>query len=439
MAHRARRVRVLRVIGLAALAWPLACGSEKLGPDKDAGPGQVVGGRGGAVDNTGGTAGGAGHAGGAADQAGGVSGSGGSAGAAGVPGVQGSITEWSIPFADSQPFQIAASGTTVFYVNNDAQQMLGRLDTQSGTVTEWPLSHPATSPGDIQIRPSDGAVFFTSGTTGELGQFDPQSQSLQTWPLPLDVPTGNTPGPWSIAFDASDRVVFSAYDAKGPLIGRLDTTSGHLDVWSSPAGGPVRVALAPNGTVVFPSMGPSFEVVRFDPTTGVFTAWALVDQPLWGAVVDGSGDCFFLQQTSDFQGLARFAPDTGRLTTWANADLFQSDTLDLLSGHTFFASSSPIALEALDPTVPGTDTVLSVTDTETVLPRTSVATPTMATLAGRQGSAQVTHGTTQRQTAGPFSTWSLPDDPRMLVTVPGAVYFTGGTQPLVGRMTVGTL
>jgi streptogramin lyase len=317
--------------------------------------------------------------------------------------------------------------------------MLGRLDTESATVTEWPLSNPATSPGDVQVRPSDGAVFFTNATVGELGQFDPLSRLLQRWPLSLDVPPGDTPGPWSIAFDASDRVIFSAHDANGPLIGRLDTTSGHLDVWSSPEGGPVRVRLAPDGTVIFPTMSPQFDVVRFDPTTGVFTAWALVDQPLWGSVVDGSGDCFFLQQSSDFQGLARFSPDTGRFTNWATSDLFQYDSLELLSGHIFFSSSSPTALEALDPSVAGTDTILSPTDTQTVPPRTSVVTPTTATLSGQQASAQVTQRTAQRQTTGEFSIWLLPDAPHMLATVPGAVYYTDDNERFIARLTVGTL
>lgn len=75
------------------------------------------------------------------------------------------------------------------------RRQLGRLDTENDTVTEWPVSDPATSPGDIQVRPFDGVVFFTSASVGvgELRQFDPQSQLLLKWPLPLDVPRGDTP------------------------------------------------------------------------------------------------------------------------------------------------------------------------------------------------------------------------------------------------------
>lgn len=206
----------------------------------------------------------------------------------------------------------------------------------------------------------------------------------------------------------SGRVIFSAEDANGPLIGRLDTVSGHLEVWSCRVGGAVPVGLAPDGTIFYTSGDQSSDVVQLDPTTGVFTDWPLVDQPLWGFGMDGSGDIFFLQLSSDFQGLARFSPGTGRLTHWATADLFGWESLDPLSGHVFFASSSPIALEALDPAVAGTDTILS-PFSETVTPRTSDLTPTKAVLSGQQASAQVTRLTAQRQTTGAFSSWSLPD------------------------------
>ena len=258
--------------------------------------------------------------------------------------------------------------------------------------------------------------------------------------MPLDVPAGVTPGPWSIAFDASNRAIFSAYDGSGPVIGRLDTMSGRLEVWSFPDGGPVRVRLAPDGTIVFASSGPASpsEVVRLDPTTGIFTTWALVNQPVWGFVVDGSGDAFLLQQSSNFQGLARFNPDTGRLTTWPTPDLFDYDSLGLLSGHIFFSSAAPTALEALDPAVAGTDAILSPMS-ETVTPRTFVVTPTMESLAGQTASAQVTRLTAQRQTTGAFSIWSLPDRPHMVATVPGAAYYTNDVERFIARLEVGTL
>ena len=419
-------------LALLALSAAVACGGRSLVEGTDGG-GPAAAGSSGSSGASGGSTGSAGAAGSAA-----AAGRTGSAGATGIAGSEGSVTEWLIPFADTEPFQIAAGGTSIFYLTSEYDQMLGRLDTENDTVTEWPLSVPATSPGDVQVRPSDGAVFFTSATVGELGQFDPQSQLLRRWPLPLDVPAGNTPGPWSIAFDASDRVIFSAYDASGPLIGRLDTVSGRLDVWGFQDVGEVQVSLAPDGTIICANGAQSYDVVRLDPTTGVFTSWALVDQPLWGAAVDGAGDIFFLQLSADFQGLARFSPGTGRLTHWATSDLFGWESLEPLSGHIFFTSSSPTALEALDPAVAGQDTILSPMS-ETVTPRTSVVTPTMVVLSGQQASAQVTRRIAPRQTTGAFSLWSLPGAPRMLATVPGAVYYSNDVERFIARMVVGAL
>ena len=261
--HRALRVGILGVVGLAAIVSALSCGGEELGSGRDAGADRRSGcgssRRGGRLQRVMRPAAERRRQSGRPARARPVAppGARGAGARRGSPASEGSVTEWSIPFADSQPFQIAAWGTSVFYLNAAYEQMLGCLDTEHDTVTEWPLSAPATSPGDIQVRPSDGAVFFTNATVGELGQFDPQSQLLRRWPLPLDVSAGAPPGPWSIAFDASGRVIFSADDAGGPLIGRLDTVSGRLDVWSFQEGGPVRVRLAPDGTVIFAPAVPS--------------------------------------------------------------------------------------------------------------------------------------------------------------------------------------
>ena len=134
--------------------------------------------------------------------------------------------------------------------------------------------------------------------------------------------------------------------------------------------------------------------------------------------------------------LASVAPPSGWVPArWNGAD---AKSLDLLSGHIFFTSSSPTGLEALDPAVPGTDTSLSPMP-ETVTPRTSVVTPTMVALSGQQAPAQVTRLTAQRQATGAFSIWSLSGAPRMLASVPGAVYYTDDVDQFIARLVVGTL
>jgi streptogramin lyase len=271
-----------------------------------------------------------------------------------------SVTEWLIPFADSQPFQIAAVGTSVFYLTAAYDQNLGRLDIEQNTVTEWPLSHPGASPGDIEIRPSDGAVFVTG--------------------------------------------------------------------------------VAPDGTIVFPIGGPSspFQIMRLDPATGVFTAWQLADQPLFGSVLDPAGNFFFTQYSSIY-GVTRLNPATGRLTTWATPDLLNSESMVLLSGHIFVGSALSTALEALDPSAAGQDVILPPLFYEAVSSRSLVVTPTTETLSGQQAPAEVTRRTVQRQTVGAFVIWPLPGTPRMLATVPGAVYYTDESEPVIARLVLAPL
>ena len=422
----------------------LSCGDEKLQPGKDAGSEQVVGGAGGAGGISGGAAGAGGHgtggggmAGGGAGQSGGASGQGGRA--SGTAGSEGSVTEWSIPFADSQPFPNRCIRDQCFLPEQRV-----RTDARSSRHRERHGDRMAPvqsrdEPGRRRLRRVRWRRLLHERDRRRAWPVESQSQLLQRWPLPLDVAAGDWPGPWSIAFDASDRVIFSAYDANGPLVGRLDTTNGHLDVWSSPEGGPVRVRSAPDGTVIFPTMGPEFDVVRLESSDRRIHGLGARRSAALGVCRRWLGELLLSAAVVRFPGAGAIQPRHGPPHQLGDVESIPVRLAGPALRPHLLSSPSPTTLEALDPAVAGTDTVLSPTDTQTVPPRTSVVTPTMETLSGQQASAQVTQGTAQRQTTGAFSIWSLPDAPRMVATVPGAVYYTDDAARFIARLTVGTL
>jgi hypothetical protein len=156
------------------------------------------------------------------------------------------LTEWSVPFTDANPFQIAMAGANVVYLRDNPEQRLGLLEVDRARFTEWPLPYLVTSPGDIKVRAGDGAVFVAGLSENEIGQFDLQTQALRRWRLPLDIESG---GPFSLGIDEVGGVFFTAYNASGALIGRLDTTSATVTTWQLPAaiGDATRVTVAPGG------------------------------------------------------------------------------------------------------------------------------------------------------------------------------------------------
>jgi streptogramin lyase len=181
-----------------------------------------------------------------------------------------------------------------------------------------------TSPSDIKVRSSDGSVFIAGLSHNEIGQFDPQTQSLRRWPLALDIESG---GPFSLGIDDVGGVFFTAYNSVGSLIGRLDTTSGTITAWKVPdsIGDATRLTVAPGGRVFFTDNGGGFTLASLDVGTGTFVAWSLTAQPV-----------FAILSTR----LATYSFKSSRRRSWASrgcprrVDASRSGTLRVLSTRT---------------------------------------------------------------------------------------------------------
>jgi streptogramin lyase len=66
--------------------------------------------------------------------------------------------------------------------------------------------------------------------------------------------------------------------------------------------------------------------------------------------------------------------------------------------------------------------------------QTSSASATVVTLSGRKAPAAVSQKTVQGQPSGPFEVWSVPGQPRMMTTAPGAVFFTEDGDYVIARL-----
>ncbi|MBI3112674.1 MAG: lyase [Ignavibacteriales bacterium] len=95
------------------------------------------------------------------------------------------ITEHVLP-EGARPRRLTGSPDDMIYYSDYARGYLGKLDPETGKVTEWP------SPGGTRSRPygiaatADGRIWYSeSGVDpNTLVVFDPKTEKFKTWPIP---------------------------------------------------------------------------------------------------------------------------------------------------------------------------------------------------------------------------------------------------------------
>jgi len=347
------------------------------------------------------------------------------------------LTEWKVPFPDSQPYKIVSTGPDVIYVTVEGVQKLGLLDVDRDRITQWTLPYPATSPYKLVWRVGDGTVFMTGFPVGEVGQFDPGTQILRRWQIaPPDS------GPWGLGLDGQGRVMFLATDLPNfrTIIGRLDTASGIVTSWLVPdeigdAGSDLSVL--PDGSVFFSvfaddGSGPN-AVASLDVATGIFTKWPTTSPgPLM--TTDTAGNLYFQESFPDFSAIARLVPSTGALTEWTTPGYYLDDLL-FAFGKLFFGNVDPTGLASVDPMQPGSERVLTSFSSAAVTPTTTTISPTSTTLCGDRRHARVARKSITRQQAGAYTLWPIANSPRGVAASGGAIYFSHLFGNTIGRIT----
>jgi virginiamycin B lyase len=95
------------------------------------------------------------------------------------------IKEWTLPNADSRPRRIAITSDDAVWYSDYSRGYLGRLDTKTGAVTEWP------SPGGPRSQPYgitalNDVIWYSESAVrpNTIVRFDPKTQKFQTWIIP---------------------------------------------------------------------------------------------------------------------------------------------------------------------------------------------------------------------------------------------------------------
>ena len=114
--------------------------------------------------------------------------------------VTGDITEFAVPTPGANTFDVVVdTNGGVWFTEADFPGQIGRLDPQTGLVSETPVQG---SPRQITVA-SDDAIWFTERFDNAVGRLDPATNNVTMFPLPAGS------GPEGIAAGPSGSVWFT--------------------------------------------------------------------------------------------------------------------------------------------------------------------------------------------------------------------------------------
>jgi virginiamycin B lyase len=191
---------------------------------------------------------------------------------------------------------------------------LGRLNTQTGVVTNW--TPPGAEYGIMNTTiDAQGDAWFAEQNANYIGRFDPRQQTFRIFPL--GTWQGSPLGPQDLHFDSRGLLWFTA-EAAG-AIGRLDPRTGAIRIWPVPspapkiASSPYSLTLTPNGQVWFSDFAGG-AIGTLDPLTGQVVLYDLPNPQaqVFSMAIDTTGHLWFTEVLPGKLGM--FDPTTGTLT-----------------------------------------------------------------------------------------------------------------------------
>jgi virginiamycin B lyase len=270
------------------------------------------------------------------------------------------VTEYDLPRPTIEPHDVIVDEHGMVWYSDFGEQYFGRLDPQTGKVTEWPV--PELKPGypngmlDLE-EDKDGEFWLGMMFQGALARFDPKTEKFQIYPLPpelndmdaqldfvslhyavdgkvwtdngghreilrLDLKTGKyeifeplkqQPGysMYGIDSDSHNNLYFAEFATNH--IGRIDAQTGDVKFYETPTlhSRPRRVKMDPQDRLWIGEYQGN-RIAMLDTKTGKFTEWP-VPTP-WSAPYDiawdKNGELWTGSMTTD--RIVRLDPKTGQ-------------------------------------------------------------------------------------------------------------------------------
>jgi virginiamycin B lyase len=157
-------------------------------------------------------------------------------------------TEYDLPRKTIQPHDVIVDDKGVAWYSSFGEQFVGRIDPKTGAHKEYPLAvlKPGFPIGALSIR-ADKEGFFWLGNMyqGALVRFDPRTETLKTWSLPLEMNIDqaqlNMSAPGAMHLDGKIWTQNNGFAG----VHRLDLSTGKWETWepfkNAPKGEPHNI------------------------------------------------------------------------------------------------------------------------------------------------------------------------------------------------------
>jgi virginiamycin B lyase len=225
-----------------------------------------------------------------------------------IAGTDVGVKVYSLPEGGGHPHDVAVGADGIVWYTAQRNGALGRLDPASGQVDLIALGS-GSAPHGVIVGP-DAAPWITDGGLNAIVRVDPRTREVKRWPLPEARGYVNLN---TATFDRRGRIWFTGQNG---VYGRLDPTTGAMQVWDAPRGrGPYGIATTPDGDVYYASLAGS-HIARVDLETGAAT---VIDPPTkdQGArrVWSDSKGAIWVSEWNSGQ-VSRYEPKTGAWRAW---------------------------------------------------------------------------------------------------------------------------
>ena len=273
-------------------------------------------------------------------------------------------TEYDLPQRTRQPHDVIVDSHGLAWYASFGEQILGRLDPRTGTVTEFdvPLLKPKMPTGILAVRfDEDENVWLGMQFQGGVARFDRKTETFRTWNLPpelngdhvqinqisadhhkvdgkvwlqdagtytvlrLDPASGKfevyepftipRPNIYDVISDAQNNVYFTVFGREH--IGRIDAKTGAITVWKTPTKGsaPRRGMIDAQARLWF-GENRAERIGMFDTRSETFREWVAPTPESWpyDVTADTHGDVWAGGEYSD--RVMRLDPKTGAITEY---------------------------------------------------------------------------------------------------------------------------
>src|SRR5690349_23141490 len=152
------------------------------------------------------------------------------------------VVEYPIPRPGAFPHDPAVGPDGIVWYTDQANSYIGRLDPETGKVTDFVTPTPASGPHGIIVAP-DGGVWYTANFQGRLGRLDPATGTIKEYPLPAGARDPHTP------LYHAGKIWFTVQGSN--MYGWLDPASGAAKIFpvATPDARPYGLVSGPDGTV----------------------------------------------------------------------------------------------------------------------------------------------------------------------------------------------